>query len=148
MTLFMETTKIPPEQTVGQIQALLGRYGASAILMEYEGGAVSAVAFKYPVNGEQIPFRLPCRWHPIRDHFINRRKNNVYDDGQIASYEAQAKRVAWRQILRWIEAQMALVDTKMVSVQEVFMPYMQIGKRGETAYELMEKKNFLLEGPK
>jgi len=32
--LFMETTKIVPAATVGQIQKLLGEHGASHILME------------------------------------------------------------------------------------------------------------------
>ncbi|MDD4980681.1 MAG: hypothetical protein PHC54_05385 [Candidatus Omnitrophica bacterium] len=60
-TLFMETTKIEPEQTVAEIQRILGKYGAGGILTEYAKGEVIGVAFKIDVNGKDIPFRLPCR---------------------------------------------------------------------------------------
>ena len=33
---------------------------------------------------------------------------------------------AWRIILRWTQAQMALIETGMVSAAEVFHPYMMI----------------------
>jgi len=49
--------------------------------------------------------------------------------------------VAWRQILRWIEAQLALVDTEMVQIQEVFMPYLQMNT-GQTLYEKLEETKF------
>ncbi|MDD4980682.1 MAG: hypothetical protein PHC54_05390 [Candidatus Omnitrophica bacterium] len=55
----------------------------------------------------------------------------------------QAKRVAWRQILRWVEAQMALVETNMVKIQEVFMPYIQMTISGQTLYEKIEQKGFI-----
>jgi len=35
-TLFMETTQIDTAQTVGEIQKVLGQYGASAIMTEYD----------------------------------------------------------------------------------------------------------------
>ena len=35
----------------------------------------------------------------------------------------------WRMIEEWILAQMVLVETEMVSVEEVFMPYMLTGKQ-------------------
>jgi hypothetical protein len=44
-TLFMETTKIEPSQTVGEIQKILGQYGASAIRTDYDRGEVIAVSF-------------------------------------------------------------------------------------------------------
>lgn len=37
---------------------------------------------------------------------------------------AQAKRTAWRQILRWIDAQLALIEVGQASAFEVFMPYL------------------------
>lgn len=136
--LFMETTKIDPSVTVAQIQAVLGSYGAGAIMTEYDKGQVIGVCFKINVNGKDIPFRLPCRWEAINDVFQARRKkaNKRSDD------EAQAKRVAWRQILRWVEAQMALVETNMVRIQEVFMPYVQVNLSGQTLYEKLEETKF------
>lgn len=145
-TLFMETTKIEPSQTVGEIQRLLGGCGATAILTEYEKGEVSAVSFRVRVDGQDIPFRLPCRHEAIYQALIARMKKLRMK--RIDDYKAQAKRVAWRQILRWIEAQMALVETEMVSIQEVFLPYMQ-HRSGKTLYEIIQQNSFkMLEGPK
>lgn len=40
---------------------------------------------------------------------------------------------------------MALVDTQMAKVQEVFLPYMA-NRKGQTLYESMEESKFLLPG--
>lgn len=116
MTLYMETTKIPAEQTVSQIQELLGRYGASAIMLNYIDGKVSAVAFQVLFNGRPLPFQLPCRWEPIFQTLQRRRKTGRFSEEKKLADVDQAKRVAWRQILRWIEAQLALVETDMVQM--------------------------------
>jgi len=136
-TLFMETTQIEASQTVGEIQRILGKYGASAILTEYDNGEVTAVSFRVRFNSQEIPFRLPCRWEAILKKLKSRRKRRPYK----RSIESQARRVAWRQVLRWIEAQLALVDTEMVQIQEVFMPYLQMNT-GQTLYEKLEETKF------
>lgn len=137
-TLFMETTKIEPEQTVAQIQRVLGQYGAAGVMTEYEKGEVVGVAFKIKIAGKDIPFRLPCRWEAIDKALMSRRKR-LRNTDEIAK---QAKRIAWRQILRWVEAQMALVETDMVKIQEVFMPYVQVNLKGQTLYEKIEQEQF------
>lgn len=146
MTLFMETTEISPETTVQQITKLLMQKGAAAILTEMENGSVAAVSFKYKVRDEHIPFRLPCRWKNIEALLAKRA--GIHDWSAARRREAvtlKAKRVAWRQILRWIEAQLALVDTSMVKIEEVFFPYIQ-APSGETLYELQEKKGLMMLG--
>lgn len=137
-TLFMETTEIPPEKTIAEIEACLVRNGASAVMKEYLDGAIDAVSFRVQVGQNDIPFRLPCRWQAIADVFAKRKAgkwNYTLSDSQKLLIADKARRVAWRQILRWIEAQMALVQTDMVKVEEVFFPYIQ-GKGGKTLYEL------------
>ncbi len=143
--LYMETTKIEASQTVGEIQRLLGKYGCSAIMTEYDLGEVSGVAFKINLEGNEIPFRLPCRWESIYNTLNSRRKGKIKNNrGRLYSNDdmSQAKRVAWRQILRWVEAQLALVETNMVKMQEVFMPYIQVGIKGQTLYQQLENKKF------
>lgn len=63
-------------------------------------------------------------------------------DKGIEAAVLQAKRIAWRQILRWVEAQLALVETDMVKMQEVFMPYIQVNIKGQTLYEKLEESKF------
>ena len=138
-TLFMETTKIDPEQTVTQIQRILGQYGAGAVMTEYDKGEIVSVTFKVKIKDKDIPFRLPCRWEAIDKVLMSRRKRLKNTD-EIAH---QAKRIAWRQVLRWVEAQMALIETDMVKIQEVFMPYIQVNITGQTLYEKLAGKGFI-----
>lgn len=140
----METTKINPEKTVGEIQETLGKYGASAIRTDYERGEVVAVSFTIQINHDQIPFRLPCRWPAVLETLMARirgKRSQDYLNKKRDEYTPQAKRIAWRQILRWVEAQLALVETGMVKIQEVFIPYMLMDK-GKTLYEKLEETQF------
>jgi len=136
----METTKIEPEQTVGEVQRLLGRYGAKAILMHYDRGEITALCFQINISGKDIPFRLPCRPEAIYEVLLKRRKKYHKDTKE--KDISQAKRVAWRQILRWVEAQLALVETDMVKIQEVFMSYIQVNVEGKTLYQKLEESKF------
>jgi len=139
--LFMETTKICPAKTVAKLQEILGEYGAEAIMIEYKEKEVFAVSFSINVKDSRIPFRLPCRWEAIYKVLGDRLKkgiSNIADE----KLKEQAKRVAWRQILRWVEAQLALVQTDMVKIQEVFMPYIQVNIGGQTLYEKLEDSKF------
>ena len=63
---------------------------------------------------------------------------------QIKDTIDQAERVAWRILKDWIEVQMALLDIKMVTAEEIFLPYI-IDQSGRTIYERLEEKQFLLE---
>jgi len=143
-SLFMETTRIEPPQTVGEIQKLLGQYGASAIRTDYDNGEVVSVSFTLKIDeGDPIGFRLPCRWGAIKTIFDSRRKRGR-DRGRgrpPKDFTAQAKRIAWRQILRWVEAQLALTQTNMAKLHEVFMPYLLMDK-GQTIFEKMESHNW------
>lgn len=140
----METTKIPVSQTVGEIQKILGEYGASAILIEYECGEPSALLFEIKLEGAIPSFKLPCHWKPIEEHLNQKHKPKEYMWGErliTRNNKDQAKKVAWRQILRWVEAQMALIETKMVKMQQVFLPYLQTGNN-QTLYEVIEERKF------
>lgn len=140
MKLFMETTKIDVGKTVAEIQDILGRYGCCAVMTEYDKGDVVAVCFKVIFLDKTIPFKLPCRWQCIYKNFVDRRASGIKKPTHKESDDIlQAKRVAWRQILRWVEAQMSLVETDMVKVQEIFLPYAQFNSaQGRTLYEQIE----------
>lgn len=140
MKIYMETTKIPVEKTVAEIQCILGRYGCSGVMTMFKDGEVQAVCFKILYLDREIAFRLPARWEPIREDLLSRVKQPRENTEK--EITAQAKRVAWRQILRWVEAQLALVETRMVKVFEVFLPYVQTNLEGETLFEKLENQKF------
>lgn len=61
----------------------------------------------------------------------------------IKATREQAERVAWRILKDWVEAQMALLDIQMVRFEEIFLPYIET-ENGQTIYERLEEKQFLL----
>jgi hypothetical protein len=132
---FMASTKIVSEKTASEIQMLLGQKGASRILTEYEGKEISALSFMIEVNGKSIPFRLPLRWASCLAAMRSDRSTPRH-----YCNEDQAKRTAWRVLLRWVQAQFALIDTQMASITEVMLPYAQIGEY--TLYEKLEREQF------
>jgi hypothetical protein len=140
-TIFMETTRIKAERTVSEIQSILARYGATAILLDYVGMQVSSVSFRYRVEQNEIAFMLPCRWQNLETVLRQSGKRPKSDD----TFEGWARRVAWRQVLRWVEAQMAMVETGMVKVHEVFLPYAQ-DHTGKTVFEKLEGNQFKMLG--
>lgn len=145
MTLFMETTGITPERSVAEIQTVLARHGAKQILVEYAAGQVEAISFQAEIEpGRMVPFRLPCRHAAVFELLYQRRKRGAHTERILDGLKDKARRVAWRQILRWVEAQFALVETSMVKVHEVFLPYMQV-RGGQTVFEELERNKFQLE---
>ena len=52
----------------------------------------------------------------------------------------QAERTAWRIVKEWVVAQMALIETEMVDMEEVFLPYMLAGDR--TLYDVLSERHF------
>lgn len=120
--LYMGTTEIDPLRTIGEIHSYLVRMGAHRIMDTYENGEPVGVHFILPIKDQEISFELPARVDPI---FKIIRNGTTYRRSA-AEDLAQAKRTAWRQIYRWIQAQLALIETGMAEPAEVFMPYMQV----------------------
>jgi hypothetical protein len=140
-SMYMETTRITVDKTSQEISILLARAGARAVLTEYDQNRkISALCFKMEVKGESIPFVLPVRVDPIFKH-LQKKLSLRCRNRKEKELQSQAERVAWRQIFRWIEAQIALIETGMVKSDEVFMPYIQTGIN-ETLYEKFAVKSF------
>jgi hypothetical protein len=147
MALLNYTTTIEPEQTIGEIQKMLSRYNVAAMMTEYDGPQVSAVSFKLDISGKPLAFKLPCNWRAVAEILkstpaarrnVRLKKGDTMDD--------QAVRVAWRVIKDWMEAQLALVEIRMVTIPQVFLPW-AIMRDGRTLAEHVETNPaFLLEG--
>ena len=146
MPLLNYTTTIESEQTIGEIQKKLSGFGVAAMMTEYDGPQVSAVSFKMNIEGKAIAFKMPCNWRAVRQVFedqgISRGKMKHKDK----SLDNQAVRTAWRIILVWVEAQLALVEVNMATIPQIFLPW-AIMKDGRTLSEHVESDpSFLLEG--
>ena len=117
MPLLNYTTGIDPDKTAGEIARCLSLHGATSILTEYdkEDGYIKSLSFRIEVGEQMIGFRLPCDWKPVLEILEN--------DSKVPPARAtkdQAIKTAWRIIKVWIDAQMALVETKMAKTEEIF----------------------------
>ncbi len=92
------------------------------------------------LEGKLIGFRLPARLDQVEAVLKGEKRWRNSDD-----LKDQAYRTGWANIRDWVTAQMALVDTRMAKVQEVFLPYMT-RKDGKTLFESLEGTKFLLPG--
>lgn len=138
MSLLKYTTKIDVEKTVSEIQKHLGQHQAKAIMTNYDAGIIVSLSFQMGTPQGDIGFRLPCDWRPVLDILKNDKKVP-----RSLHTQEQAVRVAWRIVLAWVEAQMALIDTRMVRTEEVFLPY-AIMRDGNTLAEHVQSGQLLL----
>jgi hypothetical protein len=140
MAILKYTTQISVDKTIGEIQSLLVKNGARSVLNNYDdNGYITSLSFQILVNDVLVSFRLPTECKPVLE---------ILDDDRTIPYKFknkdQAQRVAWRIVLAWVEAQMALLQTRMVKIEQIFLPY-AIMRDNKTVYEkFLESPQLLL----
>ncbi len=134
------TTSVSTIKTVGEIQGILVGHGAKSILINYaDNGVAESLSFIVKTPYGDMPIRLPTDAKAVLRVMEEQGVPRRY-----LTYE-QAVKVAWRIVKDWVRAQMAILETEMVKMQEIFLPYV-ITPGGQTIYEVMAQKHFLL-GP-
>ena len=130
------TTKIDVHKTLGEIHGSLAQHGARKVMFDYDdAGKISAICFAIytPVGerGVRLPANVDAAYAVLKEQGVR-------------CVREQAERVAWRIIKDWVDAQMAILETEMVNMDEVFLPYM-IDRAGNTLYQLYCQNQLLLE---
>jgi hypothetical protein len=146
MPLLNYTTSIDPHKTIAEIQQILAKAGAAAILTEFDdAGNIVALSFKMKLGEQEISFRLPTDWRPVLETMKQQKARRVKGYSDIRLTEDQARRVAWRITKDWVEAQLAIIETRMVTTAQVFLPY-AVTKNGQSLYEYIGQNTQLLLG--
>lgn len=140
-TLFMETTDVPAERTASEISALLIQAGARQIATDYDAGKIRGLRWtmRVPAGGDLL-FAMPVRVEPIFK-LLYQRASSFVDHEREARLRAQAERVAWRQLFRWTQAQIAMVQAGMAEASEVFLPYW-LPTGGDSLFQLLKGSQF------
>lgn len=135
MPILNYTTQISAFKTVAEIQKILVKHGAKRIVQDYdESGAISAVCFLINTPIGEHGVRLPANVDAVY---------SVLQKQKVKCDRAQAERVAWRIVKDWVAAQMAILESQMVTIDEVFLPYI-MNVDGQTVYQLFQSKQLLL----
>lgn len=142
MAILNYTTTINSFKTVSEIEHILVKHNAKSIMKNYDGESITGLSFLIDTGVQQIPVRLPVKVDECLEVLKKEKKNSPRSN--IKATREQAERVAWRILKDWVEAQMALLDIQMVRFEEIFLPYIETGN-GQTIYERLEEKQFLIE---
>jgi len=137
MPLKNYTTEVPAMKSIGQIENNLVKHGAISIVVNYgPDREPENLCFVISTPQGTIPFRLPANIKAVASLLQGQRVHG-YTKPELAS------RVAWRIIKDWVDAQLAIIETEMVTIEQVFLPYMLV-KGQNTLYETMKDYGFYL----
>jgi|SRR6266850_116141 len=143
--LFMESTEIAPERTAAEIQVELIKDGASQIAMDFEDGKIKGLRWAMKIGPTVALFGMPARVEPVYQILYKRVANNWNVDKD--KLRAKAERVAWRQLLRWTQSQVAMIETGMVQPSEVFLSYMLDQTGTQTFFERFVESGYKMLPP-
>jgi hypothetical protein len=135
MAILNYTTEISATKTVGEVQALLVRAGARRIMTDYDDeGNPTTITFLIATIWGDRGFILPANIESVYK-VLTKQASQKKVAARYATRE-QASRVGWRIIKDWVEAQLTIIETEMVTLDQVMLPYMTVDK-DTSLYQLM-----------
>jgi hypothetical protein len=162
------TTSVAVEKSLAEIQTMLLRAGASGITTTYDPATRRpiGVAFRVDTGVGAHDYALPVRVAAVRQvmlddgmlkparYFSDYRRAREERQRVDRVHREQPERVAWRIARDWLDVQLALVQTGMVALDEVMLPYQLVdgdrpdGAPGQrTVYDLYAEQQRRLPSP-
>lgn len=123
------STTVTAMKSIGEIQGCLVEHGATQILMDYNNGEPIGLSFYVNTAFGAMPFKLPANIERVQA-VLNKQRVRTHVPRDMAV------RVAWRILKDWVRAQMAILETEMVSIEQIFLPYMQ-NQNGKILFDIM-----------
>ena len=140
MPLLNYTTSIAVDKTAGEIIALLSRHKAKALMIENDHlGNPSGIGFIIATPSGEREFRLPVNIPAIEKVLV--RQASKGEIPRSGATPERARMIAWRINLEWVKVQMALIESEMVTLEQIFLPYMLVAD-GRTVYQMLETQRF------
>lgn len=137
MPILNYTTKIDVHVTIGEIHGLLAKHRAKRIMFDYDhDGKITAICFGIDTPNGLCGVKLPSNSEAVYRVLLRQK---------VKATPEQAERVAWRIVKDWVAAQMAILESEMVRMDEIFLPYM-VDDKGETVYQKFLNNTLLLSG--
>ena len=137
MPLLNYTTKIPAQRTLSEISVLLAKKGATEIMTMFDSnGQPDGLKWRVKTQNGPTAFAMPVNIDAI---FKIMTRNRVHVTNATLR-RTQATNTAWRIIKDWVDVQMALLETEMVDLEEIFLPYMLFGDK--TVYQTLQAGEF------
>lgn len=133
MPIMNYTTKVDVFATLGEIQGQLVKHGAKKIMQDFDDdGHISALSFLIDTPNGPRGVKLPANVDAVLA---------VLTKQKVKCDRDQAERVAWRIVKDWVAAQMAILESEMVQMDEIFLPYM-LNDKGQTLFQCYRQNQF------
>lgn len=129
------STVVPASKSIGEISGLLVEHGAKRISQIIGGDRkVKGVEFEIEVREFPVQFALPanvdgCFGVLMREDPWHNRKGKTIEAYR-AFMRERAEWVSWRTLCMWLRAQLAIIETGQVTMDQVMMPFAQIEVEG------------------
>lgn len=137
MPIMNYTTKVDVFATLGEIQGQLVKHGAKKIMQDFDDdGHISALSFLIDTPNGPRGVKLPANVDAVLA---------VLTKQKVKCDRDQAERVAWRIVKDWVAAQMAILESEMVQMDEIFLPYM-LNDKGQTLFQCYRKNQLSIGG--
>lgn len=132
------TSRDSVNRSLSAIQAMLAAKRAEKIMIDYSDGEPVSITFAIQSPKGLLPIRLPARIDGVAKVMYGSNLQQLN-----AKQLDQVKRTSWKNIHDWVDAQLALLETEMVKLEEIFLPYM-VMRENKTAFELFENDQLQL----
>lgn len=128
-------TKVSVASSKADLERMLRRYGASHFNTTQDFTTRrSSVTFVVPngVGSAQVPVRLYVETERVAKLLFGK---SFFTQAQLE----RAERVAWRNLVLWVDATLSAAAIGMQTVTEAFFAHAVVGATGERMIELVEK---------
>lgn len=130
MPLLNYTTTMTVERTAAKIQTQLVKAGARGVASTYgDSGELVGMSFVVRTSYGEQAYSLPANIDRVRAVLQRQRVQPRY------STVEHAARVAWKILHDWMSAQLALIETETVGLDQVMLPYAHTDTQGTTVYQ-------------
>jgi hypothetical protein len=133
MSRYAENTEVSVERSRGEIERILGRWGASHFLYASSENA-SVIAFQY--KDKQIKFSLPLPNRKDQAFWYTAARHRQRSAEAAFKLWEQACRQRWRALALSIKAKLESVDSGIETFEGAFLPYVVLPD-GKTVSELV-----------
>lgn len=145
MPILNYTTSIDVEKTQGEVIRALTRRGVTRISTLFQDGQPAGLGFTMETQYGIREFELPIRVDGVSAALARSASSGEFAklgvrpaQSRVYLTREHAARVAWRIAKDWLDAQAALVDADLVTLDEVMFPLMVAGGHGETTWQLYQ----------
>lgn len=133
MPILNYTTTVPVDRTIGRVQAALAKQGAQRVAVDFDASGPAALSFLLQVEladgrRQVVEFRLPANFEGVEAALREAKVQPRYRTPE------HARRVAWRIVQDWLDAQLAIIEAGLARPEQVLLPY-AVAPDGRTLFE-------------